>query len=1312
MNRTTRLAFVAFTSALPLVPLANGQTTSADGRPSRIVVRQRQFIEKESGRPFVAWPVGVPVATEKAGATEAIVSDAYVRSSADGMLWNIGTNAVQMTVDGRDGNFRLAGFLNKACEPALEYVDSRAAAAPLALNSAGPAGKSKEAKPVSSTDSRWTLKTGVARQVVAGGRPAVQLDLTLRRKDILARLHILAFPGTSVLRQWCEIENAGTSPLALKDFAWSIPVQGGNGPLTDHWIGDGKSPASHCPMANAEISNTYHRRMDGQKTLLNIPWVALQRSAGNRDGWFMMLEYLGAWRIGVDRDLGGAITVSAAATNLDSIILSPGDRLSLPTLTLGTFKGNLDDMAQRVYDWQYQYLWDYTHDEWYARLLFCGSDYYNKAWNSQENFAGRIGWLDMDTADLMRSLGAEVLWDDAGWGSLGEVWASGREGPDFSVTQRYLAKMGMKWTLWHLGRPPQGIMDNEAAAWGDFQWRTDGVGEFDFKADADWRDQIRHFLDANPRSSFHTCDGGSGYSHIFDIQRYTDVNYLADAGLPLHSNHCLSYFETPDKWLDGNTAYRIVKSVQDTGKYDPYGYTGIFSMAPCFGCAGPHTVDMADPSYIRRITDTYRYLRDQGVAGRWSYMLHPTVAGDAEHFYSQRLSHDRMRAMIILKHKAPAKVTIYPRGLVPQHSYDVGYESHRTTVRRTGADLMANGIILADQPPGELIYLGLPNRPRSGADTTAPTAPSRVLAHRETNIGRPGIGIYWSPAPDNNWVTCYEVRRGDRVLDRVATGTYFFDHSPGWDSGATYSVRTLDGDGNASDWTKSETISDEPLAYSALGGHSSVAGLDGWSAKTTSDGHVFVDMTFVRPAKEPFIDYAPNFQATVDQVGGLEGYWEGKGGTQVGRGWQRGSTEAQCMRVWTAPRSGSVRIIGRAMKEYNSRDRGQSLRVRMLRGEAPIWPLDGWAVVPVGDHIGCPHNVPIQVEKGDIIRFVLDKGTSSKDDIIVWMPRIEYTAEGPALTNAGAVRILCGAKKPYTDHCGNVWSADRFFTRGNAFAAGKSISDATPPLTDQALYQYGRRGKDFVYSIPVQGLSAVRLKFAEPEYDFSFERPLNLSINGREVLRNFDVCQAARGPRRAYDRVFRYLVPNADGRLVLHFSGGWDPAQLSDEALVQAIEVLPEQKTAIRVNAGCDAEFVDWSGSVWAADAHFSGGVALKSAAPVAQASPTLYDQELYRTARSGKELSYTFTVTTGLYTVHLKFAELWLAKAGQRPMDIEINSRLVRKSWDPATAAGCTGMAADVRVEGITPDKNGYITICIRAAGSNDAILQGIEIE
>ena len=62
--------------------------------------------------------------------------------------------------------------------------------------------------------------------------------------------------------------------------------------------------------------------------------------------------------------------------------------------------------------------------------------------------------------------------------------------------------------------------------------------------------------------------------------------------------------------------------------------------------------------------------------------------------------------------------------------------------------------------------------------------------------------------------------------------------------------------------------------------------------------------------------------------------------------------------------------------------------------------------------------------------------------------------------------------------------------------------------------------------------------------------------------------------------------------------------------------------------------------------------------------------------------------------------------------MDIEVNGRLLWQGWDPATAAGQCGMAIDLRTSNVTPDKAGRITIRVRAAGDNDAILQGIEVE
>jgi len=86
--------------------------------------------------------------------------------------------------------------------------------------------------------------------------------------------------------------------------------------------------------------------------------------------------------------------------------------------------------------------------------------------------------------------------------------------------------------------------------------------------------------------------------------------------------------------------------------------------------------------------------------------------------------------------------------------------------------------------------------------------------------------------------------------------------------------------------------------------------------------------------------------------------------------------------------------------------------------------------------------------------------------------------------------------------------------------------------------------------------------------------------------------------------------------------------------------------------------------------------------------------------------------VPPGLYTIQLKFAELWLKALGKRPMDIAINGQMVRKGWDPAQAAGELGMAAGIRVGDIAPDKDGKIVIRVSAAGAEDAILQAIEIE
>ncbi len=1154
----------------------------------------------------------------------------------------------------------------------------------------------------------WMIRRGAGRPVNVGGRPAVQLDLLVAREGLEVDLHVIAFPRTPILRQWVEFHNAGTTPIRLFTPApASLSLRGQEATsYTQYWMVGGNSKPNQGQMESAVWAPPFDRRLNGSMTANLVPWTAMHRTTGSKDGWFMALDYLSKWCLAMKQNPGGPLTASASISDLKSHALAPGERLGLPPVTIGVFRDDLDDMARSLYDWQYEYLWDYTNADYFGRTKWAVPWFFCSR-NLQEQFTARLAQLDMIGADLMRSIGFEMLWDDAGWSTYpgwpednyGSVFRNTYEGPDFAHTLRYLPKMEMKWLLWFAGRPSAGVMDAKVGSWGNFEWRSDGLDFPSLASDRQWRSAIERFLIAHPRCSFHTCSGGSTYAHTFDIQRLANNNYFADFGRGPQTNHYFSYLEPPDRWLD------IIEPWGTGGKYSPDTAKQVLTMVPMWGLY----VTAGQEESLRRLFETYRYLTREGVAGRWSYVFHPKIEGDNEIYYFQRTSYDRKKACIILKHRVPGKITISPRGLLPDHEYTLGFDSTQETTTRTGADLMTHGIVIQDQKPGEMVCLGLPNRPAGGRDREKPLPPGRVIARRETNMGHAGLCLYWSPGQDNHWISYYEVRRGDRILDKVSLGCCYFDHSIGWDPKAAYAVRTVDGDGNTSEWTSAIPITDEPLAFSALGGHFAESGRDGWRAETTTDGTTYQPMTWVAPAKIP----AGDMGGTPNQKGGAEGYWEGAGTARVGRGWQQTSKDAACVRTWIAPANGTVRVIGRAMKEWYRQEKGSPLRVRILHGAQQVWPGEGFATVRPKDLIGATHDVTLTVAAGDAIRFVLDRGTSPDDEIIAWMPRISYTDVQPSGQTKTAIRILCGAKDAYTDRNGNVWSADQCFTGGEAFSTTTTITGATPTPDDQALYQTGRAGKDFTYAIPVPpGLYSLRLKFTEPKYEWFFQRPFNLDINGRQVLTNFDICHAAGGPRRAYERVIRYLVPDADGKLVLHFTTGWEPAKTCDEAIVQAIEVLPEDKQVIRVDAGSDTPFIDWNSFVWAADTAFNAGSTLRSDTPVAQASPTLYDRALYQTARTGKTIGYVFAVPLGSYTVHLKFAELWLKEVGKRPMDIEVNGRIVWKSWDPATAAGCPGMAADIRVEDITPDKDGRIAIRLSAVGANDAILQGIEIE
>ncbi|PZF85604.1 right-handed parallel beta-helix repeat-containing protein [Jiangella anatolica] len=105
-----------------------------------------------------------------------------------------------------------------------------------------------------------------------------------------------------------------------------------------------------------------------------------------------------------------------------------------------------------------------------------------------------------------------------------------------------------------------------------------------------------------------------------------------------------------------------------------------------------------------------------------------------------------------------------------------------------------------------------------------------------------------------------------------------------------------------------------------------------------------------------------------------------------------GGTSARVARSWTAPATGTVAITGQVAMSSSV---GDGVRVHVLRttGNGANTVVLGPITVGAGDLAGKPTAVSsLQVAAGDVIRFVVDSGTSGANggDTVNWSPAIGY----------------------------------------------------------------------------------------------------------------------------------------------------------------------------------------------------------------------------------------------------------------------------------------------------------------------------------
>jgi glucosylceramidase len=154
--------------------------------------------------------------------------------------------------------------------------------------------------------------------------------------------------------------------------------------------------------------------------------------------------------------------------------------------------------------------------------------------------------------------------------------------------------------------------------------------------------------------------------------------------------------------------------------------------------------------------------------------------------------------------------------------------------------------------------------------------------------------------------------------------------------------------------------------------------------------------------------------------------------------------------------------------------------------------------------------------------------------------------------------VISGGSKGWNSIASDQYGPDAHFTGGGTATNVHSISGTA----DAPLYQPERNG-NFSYAFPVpNGRFQVTLKFSENYWNCSNCRLFNVSVQGNQVLTNFDIYATAGGQYKALDK--SYVANVTNGSLSLQFTTTKDNAKV--DAI--AISPLPAEGSAFKTIVG------------------------------------------------------------------------------------------------------------------------------------------------
>jgi hypothetical protein len=653
--------------------------------------------------------------------------DAYVRRQ--GNEWILATASAERRIRLASGKLVLASFRNKIS--GREYQDG---------NPPDEIRFFADGQDVSASTWRWELRDEHAARSEQG---ELQLDIELQSATLRVTKHYVVYPGTSVIREWLNLENISDKPVRISqvDFLHSR-VLGSVADLQFNYLTGGGNYNGSQLLKSEVMGPEFQRVLDSKVAAQTLSYSAylplvflLNQKAkeGVAIGW----DYLGHWRFEIASQDGAARDVSLEIAGFEKH-LAPGGKIETPKAFMASFSGGVDELGNQLLDWQYAYLWEFTNPEYFAKTRWAVD--WPDPWvgdggtPSADNWGRRLA-LDLRYVDLMRETGTDILWDDAGWYDKWGTWNA----PDWKLANDFVRKHDMRWVLWYptfLATPESKVaqlhpdwqipgqdileqsipgtadwqsrlLDDAVKSWGEFQWRYDiapavSANDTDYLAsDQNFRKVLERFKHDHRQSGIDACYGGGRWIS-YDIARLAESGEYTDGGVGPYSAYYTSLMVSPDK------LHNVVDF--DHTYYDPASDGTHLAMNPTWY---RDPADGPDLESIRKEWEVYHYLTAQGVVGRWSHVFRPSVDHDEAIWYFQRMNRDGSKGVILTKHEKHGATYYVTSRLVKSSpgSTDryLGDSGQMNTVTTTSAGSLVTGIY-QDLVDGAPRFYGVPGQ--------------------------------------------------------------------------------------------------------------------------------------------------------------------------------------------------------------------------------------------------------------------------------------------------------------------------------------------------------------------------------------------------------------------------------------------------------------------------------------------------------------------------------------------------------------------------------------------------------------------------